>query len=49
MRIWVDVTNSPHVVVLRPVIDTVYPLDRTAEAIDHIGEGRARGKVVVVP
>ena len=35
--------------VLRPVIDTVYPLDRTAEAIDHIGEGRARGKVVVVP
>ena len=32
-----------------PVIDTVYPLERTAEAIDHIGEGRARGKVVVVP
>ncbi|WP_258046019.1 NAD(P)-dependent alcohol dehydrogenase [Leifsonia shinshuensis] len=33
----------------RPVIDTVYPLERTAEAIDHIGAGRARGKVVVVP
>ncbi|MCI0159018.1 NAD(P)-dependent alcohol dehydrogenase [Leifsonia shinshuensis] len=33
---------------VRPVIDTVYPLDRTAEAIDHIGAGRARGKVVVV-
>jgi NADPH:quinone reductase-like Zn-dependent oxidoreductase len=32
-----------------PVIDTVYPLERTAEAIDHIGAGRARGKVVVVP
>ena len=32
-----------------PVIDTVYPLERTAEAIDHIGAGRARGKVVVTP
>ena len=32
---------------VRPVIDTVYPLERTAEAVDHIGAGRARGKVVV--
>lgn len=32
-----------------PVIDTVYPLERTGEAIDHLGAGRARGKVVVVP
>lgn len=34
---------------LRPVIDTVYPLERTAEAVEHIGAGRARGKVVVTP
>ncbi|CAM5379011.1 NAD(P)-dependent alcohol dehydrogenase [Leifsonia shinshuensis] len=33
----------------RPVVDTAYPLERTAEAIDHLGAGRARGKVVVVP
>ncbi|MBO1740249.1 NAD(P)-dependent alcohol dehydrogenase [Leifsonia sp. TF02-11] len=33
--------------VVRPVIDTVYPLERTAEAVAHIGAGRARGKVVV--
>lgn len=32
---------------LRPVIDTVYPLERAAEAIGHIAAGRARGKVVV--
>lgn len=32
-----------------PVIDTAYPLERTAEAIDHLGAGRARGKVVVMP
>ena len=33
----------------RPVIDTVYALEETAAAVAHIGEGRARGKVVVVP
>jgi NADPH:quinone reductase-like Zn-dependent oxidoreductase len=32
---------------LRPAIDTVYPLERTSEAVEHIGAGRARGKVVV--
>ncbi|MBN9629625.1 MAG: NAD(P)-dependent alcohol dehydrogenase [Actinobacteria bacterium] len=32
---------------VRPIIDTVYPLERTAEAVAHIGAGRARGKVVV--
>ena len=30
-----------------PVIDTVYPLVETAAAIQHVGEGRAKGKVVV--
>ena len=32
---------------LRPVIDNVYPLVETAAAILHVGEGRAKGKVVV--
>ncbi|MFZ5869962.1 MAG: zinc-binding dehydrogenase [Actinomycetota bacterium] len=32
---------------LRPVVEATYPLERTAEAIRHVEEGRARGKVVV--
>jgi NADPH:quinone reductase-like Zn-dependent oxidoreductase len=30
-----------------PVIDRTYPLDDVAAAIDHVAEGRARGKVVL--
>jgi NADPH:quinone reductase-like Zn-dependent oxidoreductase len=33
--------------VIRPIIDTVYPLDRIAEAHAHSDSGRARGKLVV--
>jgi NADPH:quinone reductase-like Zn-dependent oxidoreductase len=32
---------------VKPVIDTVYPLERAADALRHVGEGRVRGKVVV--
>ncbi len=32
---------------VRPVIDATYPLERAADAIDHLAAGRARGKVVV--
>jgi NADPH:quinone reductase-like Zn-dependent oxidoreductase len=32
---------------VRPAIDTVYPLAEAAAAIDHVHEGKARGKVVV--
>jgi NADPH:quinone reductase-like Zn-dependent oxidoreductase len=32
---------------LRPVIDTAFPLNETADALRHIETGRARGKVVV--
>jgi NADPH:quinone reductase-like Zn-dependent oxidoreductase len=30
-----------------PVIDRTYPLDETSEAIGYLGEGHARGKVVI--
>ncbi len=32
---------------VRPVIDRTYPLSETRHAIDHVGGGHARGKVVV--
>jgi NADPH:quinone reductase-like Zn-dependent oxidoreductase len=32
---------------IRPVIDSCYPLSRTAEAFRYFGEGHARGKVVI--
>jgi len=32
---------------LTPVIDTTYPLIKTPEAIEYIGDGHARGKVVI--
>jgi len=30
-----------------PVIDSTYPLSETSEAMRYIGEGHARGKVVI--
>jgi len=30
-----------------PVMDRTYPLSETAEAIDHVGEGHARGKTTI--
>lgn len=32
---------------LTPVIDTAYPLEEAADAVRHVQQGRARGKVVV--
>jgi len=32
---------------IKPIIDKVYPLNQTAEALQRIGDGRAKGKVVV--
>ena len=32
---------------VKPVIDKTYPFDEIAQALDYIGEGHARGKVVV--
>src|ERR671936_80215 len=39
MRIWVDLTNSPHVLVLRPIIDVL----RARLGIEHEVIGRHRG------
>lgn len=33
--------------VLRPVIDSVFPLDRITEAHRYVDEGRKRGNVVI--
>ena len=33
---------------LRPVIDRTYPLSGTADALAYVGQGHARGKVVIV-
>lgn len=32
---------------LSPVVDTVYPLEQAADAVRHVQQGHARGKVVV--
>ena len=32
---------------LRPVIDQVFPFERAREALEYLGQGRAKGKVVV--
>lgn len=32
---------------VKPVIDRRYPLDETADAVRYIGEGHARGKVII--
>lgn len=33
---------------LRAVVERTFPLDQAGAAIDHVGSGRARGKVVIV-
>jgi NADPH:quinone reductase-like Zn-dependent oxidoreductase len=49
-------TNHDDLVVLKdlieagkvaPILDRTYPLTRAAEAVDHIGQGHAQGKVVI--
>ncbi len=32
---------------VRPVIDRTYPLSQAAQAIEHVGQGHARGKVAI--
>jgi NADPH:quinone reductase-like Zn-dependent oxidoreductase len=32
---------------IRPVMDRVFPFDKTNEALDYVETGRAKGKVVI--
>jgi NADPH:quinone reductase-like Zn-dependent oxidoreductase len=34
---------------VRPIVDRAYPLDDVREALRHLDEGRARGKILVIP
>ena len=55
-RPFIAIPNNEDLVVLNelieagkvtPVIDRTYPLSETSEAIGYLGEGHARGKVVI--
>ena len=32
---------------LRPLIDTTFPFDQTIDALTHVEQGRANGKVII--
>jgi NADPH:quinone reductase-like Zn-dependent oxidoreductase len=32
---------------IRPVIDRVFPFDQAKEALEHLAQGHARGKIVI--
>jgi NADPH:quinone reductase-like Zn-dependent oxidoreductase len=32
---------------VKPVLDSAYPLSEASQAIGHVGEGHARGKVAI--
>ena len=32
---------------IKPVIERIYLLEKTAEAMNYLGEGHAKGKVVI--
>lgn len=42
-----EITQLVESGVITPVIDTIYPFAKTAEALAHVQSGRARGKLVI--
>jgi NADPH:quinone reductase-like Zn-dependent oxidoreductase len=42
-----EITSLIESGVIRPVVDKVFPFERTAEALAYVETGRARGKVVI--
>jgi len=42
-----EITSLIESGVIRPVVDKVFPFERTAEALAYVEAGRARGKVVI--
>ncbi len=43
LRVWIDMTNSPHVLVLRPVIDEFVRRARARRILDLRGSGLWEG------
>jgi NADPH:quinone reductase-like Zn-dependent oxidoreductase len=42
-----QITSLIEAGIIRPVIDRVFPLDATNEALNYVESGRAKGKVVI--
>jgi NADPH:quinone reductase-like Zn-dependent oxidoreductase len=42
-----DVAVKPTALIIRPVVDRVFPFASTKEAMAYVEAGRAKGKVVV--
>ena len=42
-----EITSLIESGVIRPVVDKVFPFERTAEALAYVETGRARGKAVI--
>jgi NADPH:quinone reductase-like Zn-dependent oxidoreductase len=42
-----EITKLIEAGIIKPVIDTVFPFEKTNEALDYVETGRARGKVVI--
>jgi NADPH:quinone reductase-like Zn-dependent oxidoreductase len=41
------ITSLVEAGVIRPVVDKVFPFEKTPDALDYVESGRARGKVVI--
>jgi len=42
-----EITSLIESGVIRPVIDKVFPFEKTADALAYVETGRAKGKVVI--
>jgi NADPH:quinone reductase-like Zn-dependent oxidoreductase len=42
-----EITSLIESGVIRPVVDKVFPFERTAEALAYVETGRAKGKVAI--
>jgi NADPH:quinone reductase-like Zn-dependent oxidoreductase len=42
-----EITSLIESGVIRPVVDKVFPFEKTAEALAYVETGRAKGKVVI--
>lgn len=42
-----EITQLIEAGIIKPVIDKVLPFEQTNEALEYVGTGRSRGKVVI--